>query len=70
MNNYETVELSLEEAVKLEAKQNKERDMRVMGEEDLDADDIYEEEARHLLTTLGEGYLPEYPDHKFVKLAK
>lgn len=65
---FETVVLPMAEAVELEAKQNLERDRRLFGEnEDLDLD-IYREEARHLLTTTGEGYEPAHDDHKLVKV--
>ena len=66
--------LPLEEAIKLEAKQNIERDYRVFGfdygdaltEEQLTT--IYENVARLYLTTNGVGYSPEYDDHILVKV--
>lgn len=67
--SYEEIYLPLEEAVKLEAAQNLERDKRTLGDvaEEME---IYLEEARHILTTMGEGYLPDYPDHKLIKVKK
>lgn len=65
---YETVVLPLAEAIDLEVKQNMERDRRVLGEEEDLEDAVYREEAKYLLTTSGEGYQPEYADHKLVKV--
>ena len=62
--------LNLAQAITLEAKQNRERDRRVLGQ---DADIslyIYREEAKHLLITTGQGYYPDFNDHKLVKLKK
>ena len=69
---YEIKVLPLEEAIKLEAKQNIERDIRVLGDEEPDdeMEAIYEEEARTMLTEFGQGYYPEYPDHYLVQVAK
>lgn len=67
---YQTVELPLQEAITLEVKQNMERDRRVMGAAEVPDEDegIYREEAEHLLTTTGEGYYPEFDDHKLVRV--
>ncbi len=67
---YETVELPLQEAIALEAKQNLERDQRVLPDETPDDLSLYREEAEHVLTTLGEGYIPDFPDHRLVKVLK
>lgn len=69
-SKYETVYLPLSEAIALEAKQNQERDVKVLGEEDACEFSIYEEEAKHLLETYGEGYVPEIEGHKLVFVMK
>lgn len=66
--------LPLEEAIKLEAKQNIERDYRVFGFDYGDAltedqlTTIYENVARLHLMEDGVGYSPEYDDHVLVKV--
>lgn len=61
--------LPLEEAIKLEAKQNMERDVRVCGDRITEDEKIiYEEEAREVLSRYGVGYDPEYADHFLVKV--
>lgn len=67
---YQTVELPLQDAIALEVKQNIERDRRVLGASEVSDDDegIYRREAEHLLTTTGEGYYPDFPDHKLVRV--
>lgn len=67
----ETVYLPLQEAIALEAKQNFERDQRVIGEDEVMADvmEDYIEEAAWLMES-GEGYHPEFPDHKLVKVLR
>lgn len=64
---YETAYLPLEEAIALEAKQNMERDAKVLNEELGDVAS-YREEAEHLLKEFGEGWIPECEGHKLVKL--
>lgn len=66
--------LPLEEAIKLEAKQNMERDMRLFGDvygrvitED-EVRVIYEDAAREFLSEYGVGYIPEYPDHVMIQV--
>lgn len=63
------VEYELDEAVKKAAEQNLKRDQR-MGLEDDPANqatvDIYLEEARVLLESTGENYIPEYPDTEHI----
>jgi len=67
---YQTVELPLPEAIALEVAQNIERDRRVMGAAEVSDEDegAYREEAEHLLSTTGEGYYPDFPDHKLVRV--
>lgn len=68
--SYEIVYLPMDEAVALEAKQNRERDARVLGEDDCAQMSVYEEEAKYLMVEYGEGYIPDYDDHKHVFLKK
>jgi hypothetical protein len=62
--------LNLKDAIKLEAKQNMERDLRVLGKDDVCELEIYLIEAKHILTSTGEGYIPEFADHKHVVVKK
>jgi len=64
------VELELAAAIELEARQNRERDLRVLGEEEAGDLALYIEEATYLLTEFGEGYQPEFADHKLVKVKR
>lgn len=65
----EIIELPLDEAIKLEATQNMERDRRVLGSREVDGQEsVYLAEAEHWLTTTGEGYIPDFTDHKHVKV--
>lgn len=69
--SYETVVLPLADAIALEAKQNMERDRRTLGDEEVDGQDAtYLEEAEHLLAIYGEGYVPDFADHKLVKVQR
>ena len=65
--------LPLAEAIELEAKQNFERDIKmgiVMWYNRKEYMPIYRQEAKILLEKEGEGYLPDYPHHKLVKVKK
>lgn len=64
-NQYVRKCYPLDEAVKLAAEQNIDRDIRaglVLPYEKSQQMDKYLDEARHLLVTEGENHLPEYPD--------
>jgi len=61
-----TIHLPLEEAISLAAKENFARDLRVGCIDAAESMDIYIEEARHLLTTTGENYEPEFEDHHMI----
>lgn len=60
----------LKEAIELAAVQNLQRDIRLDLEEDESALDIYREEAKYLLKTAGENYLPEFPDTEHICVSK
>ena len=63
------VYFELEEAVQKAAEQNWNRDDRIGLTEGItfEADStIYLDEARHLLETTGENYLPEHPDFEHI----
>lgn len=71
-----------EELIMAAAKQNLETDQRrsretpasLMDMEDAELlamkepDQVYIDEARQLLVETGENYLPDYPDHKHIKV--
>ena len=62
--------LPFEEAVLESAKQNYDRDHRVgvLGNRDTweKESEIYLEEARHLLESTRENYIPEFPEHSLI----
>lgn len=64
---YETIELPFDEAVMLEAEQNMQRDMLVVGEHLGDFEE-YKEEAEYLMREFKEGWIPEQEGHKLVKV--
>lgn len=71
---HEEITLPLEEAVLLAVEENIDRDKRMdvidRDECDYELIEMYEKEAHHILTTAGEGFIPDYPDHHHIRVGQ
>lgn len=72
MTDTTTVYMPLEEAIQAAALQNRDRDIRVLGPVEVAkmSQQVYIDEATHMLLVTGENWVPDFPDHPHIKVKK
>lgn len=72
MTDMTTVYLPLEEAIQAASLQNRDRDIRVLGPVEVAQipQQVYIDEATHILVKTGENWVPDFPDHPHIKVKK